>query len=56
MSGLRRALEADAAAIAGVDVRAWHHAYSPFLDEQRLAERTTAVRTGRWREILGCSS
>ena len=52
MTSLRRANGADAAAIAGVDVRAWHHAYSDFLDEQRLAERTIAVREARWRETL----
>jgi ribosomal protein S18 acetylase RimI-like enzyme len=49
---LRRANGADAAALAGVDVRAWNHAYSDFLDERRLAERTTAVREARWLETL----
>jgi len=52
VTSLRRANGADAAAIAGVDVRAWHHAYSDFLDEQRLAERTIAAREARWRETL----
>ena len=52
MRPLRRANGADAAAIAGVDVRAWNHAYSDFLDERRMAERTIAVREARWRETL----
>jgi GNAT superfamily N-acetyltransferase len=52
VSELRRALAADAAAIAGVDVRAWCHAYGSFLDEQRLAERTTEMREQRWRDVL----
>jgi GNAT superfamily N-acetyltransferase len=38
----------DAAQIAGVDVRAWWHAYRPFLDEQRLAERDVEQRTAVW--------
>jgi GNAT superfamily N-acetyltransferase len=49
---IRPAFDADTPEIAGVDVRAWHHAYGGFLDEQRLAERTTEVRAARWREIL----
>jgi len=48
VSELRRAVQADAEAIAGVDVRAWWHAYRPFLDEQRLAERSTEARTESW--------
>jgi ribosomal protein S18 acetylase RimI-like enzyme len=52
VTGLRRANGADAAAIAGVDVRAWNHAYSDFLDERRMSERTIAVREARWRETL----
>lgn len=52
MSELRRAVQADAEAIAGVDVRAWWHAYRSFLDEQRLAERSTEARTESWSRQL----
>lgn len=56
MKALRRAGAADAAAIAGVEVRAWWHAYSPFLDQQRLSERTVEERTEHWREQLAQSA
>ena len=51
--GGARPRRADAAAIAGVDVRAWWHAYGAFLDEQRLSgAHASSMRTARWREIL----
>ena len=49
---IRPARPEDAAAIAGVQVRAWWHAYADVVDREHLAERTTASRTERWREIL----
>ncbi len=52
MSELRRAVQDDAGAIAGVDVRAWWHAYRSFLDEQRLAERSAEARTESWSRRL----
>ena len=33
-------------------MRAWRHNYGPFLDEQRLAERSIGQREQRWRGIL----
>ena len=55
MSGavqLRRAVPADAAAIAGIGVRAWHHAYADFLDPRALAERTVASQLPAWERRL----
>ena len=55
MSGrveLRRAAPADAEAIAGVSVRAWHHAYADIVDPQVLFERTVASQAPRWEAWL----
>ena len=52
MSTLRLAGVADAAEIAGIDVRAWWHCYRGFLDEQQLVERTLDERTLSWDERL----
>ena len=49
---IRRATAEDAEAIAGVQVRAWRHAYADIVDPELLAEHTVASRTERWREIL----
>jgi GNAT superfamily N-acetyltransferase len=49
---IRRATVEDAEAIAGVQVRAWHHAYADIVAPQELAEHTVASRTDRWREAL----
>jgi ribosomal protein S18 acetylase RimI-like enzyme len=49
---IRPAGPVDAALIAGVQVRAWWHAYAAYVDHERLAERTVAARTARWRELL----
>jgi GNAT superfamily N-acetyltransferase len=49
---IRRATVEDAEAIAGVQVRAWHHAYADIVEPERLAEHTVASRADRWREAL----
>jgi ribosomal protein S18 acetylase RimI-like enzyme len=49
---IRPARPDDAASIAGVQVRAWWHAYAAYVDHERLAEQTVASRTARWRELL----
>lgn len=56
MSGaatLRRAVPADAQAIAGIAVRTWHHAYSDFADPRTLAERTLEQQLPLWEQRLG---
>ena len=45
---LRRASVDDAAAIAAISVRTWHHAYSDFVDPRTLAERTIELQQPRW--------
>jgi ribosomal protein S18 acetylase RimI-like enzyme len=52
---IRPARADDAPAIAGVQVRAWWHAYADIVDHEHLASRTVAARTERWREILAGS-
>lgn len=55
MSGpveLRRAVPADAEAIAGISVRTWFHAYSDFIDPRTLAERTVESQAPRWERWL----
>jgi ribosomal protein S18 acetylase RimI-like enzyme len=49
---IRPARADDAAALAGVEVRGWWHAYASYVDHERLAEHTVASRTERWRELL----
>jgi GNAT superfamily N-acetyltransferase len=49
---IRPATARDAEAIAGVQVRAWHHAYADIVAPEHLAEHTVASRTARWRELL----
>jgi ribosomal protein S18 acetylase RimI-like enzyme len=49
---IRPARADDGAAIAGVQVRAWWHAYADIVDHEHLAVRTVASRTERWREIF----
>lgn len=51
---IRPARPDDAAPIAGVQVRAWRHAYADIVDHEHLAGYTIASRTERWREILAC--
>ena len=56
MSGpveLRRAVPADAEAIAGIAVRTWHHAYGDFVDPRTLAERTVERELPVWEHRLG---
>jgi GNAT superfamily N-acetyltransferase len=53
---LRAAGPADAAAIAGVSVRAWSHAYADLIDPQALAERDVDSQEPRWRELLAAGS
>jgi GNAT superfamily N-acetyltransferase len=50
---IRPATAGDAAAIAGVQVRGWLHAYSGIVDPERLAEQTVERREPVWRELLG---
>jgi ribosomal protein S18 acetylase RimI-like enzyme len=49
---IRPARPDDAAALAGVQVRAWWRAYADYVQHEHLAARTVESRTGRWREIL----
>lgn len=53
LASLRRAGAGDAAAIAGISVRTWHHAYGDFIDPRTLAERTVESQLPRWEERLG---
>jgi GNAT superfamily N-acetyltransferase len=50
---LRRAVLADAEAIAGISVRTWYHAYQDFLDPRTLAERTVERQLPLWEQRLG---
>jgi ribosomal protein S18 acetylase RimI-like enzyme len=49
---IRPARAGDAAALAGVQLRAWWRAYGDYVDHDELAAHTVASRTERWREIL----
>ncbi len=49
---IRPATADDAAAIARVQVRGWLHAYSGFVDPERLAAQTVERREPVWRELL----
>jgi L-amino acid N-acyltransferase YncA len=49
---LRRAVPADARAIAEVQLRGWWHAYGDYVDQELLAEHTVQSRTERWASIL----
>jgi GNAT superfamily N-acetyltransferase len=49
---LRRAVPADARAVAEVQLRGWWHAYGDFVDHELLAEHTVESRTERWASIL----
>ena len=49
---LRRAGAEDAAAIAGISVRTWHHAYADFIDPRTLFERTVEQQLPLWDERL----
>lgn len=49
---LRRATPDDAEHVATISVRAWRHAYEPFLDARLLAERTVVSQVPRWRGWL----
>jgi ribosomal protein S18 acetylase RimI-like enzyme len=53
---IRPARPEDAAALAGVQVRAWWHAYADYVDRDDLAEHTVAARTERWRELLAAGA
>ena len=49
---VRRATSADAAAIAGVQVRGWQSGYRGLVPDAILDAMSVAERTARWREIL----
>ena len=49
---IRPATPDDAAALAGVQIRAWWRAYADLVDHDKLSEHTVASRTERWQEIL----
>jgi GNAT superfamily N-acetyltransferase len=49
---LRRAVPADARAVAEVQLRGWWHAYGDLVDHELLAEHTVESRTERWASIL----
>jgi GNAT superfamily N-acetyltransferase len=49
---IRRAVRADAAAIAVVHVRAWNHNYDGIVAGEHLAARTVEARTEQWSEWL----
>jgi GNAT superfamily N-acetyltransferase len=49
---IRPATGADVPALARVQVRAWLHAYSGFLDPEQIAARPVEVREPQWRTAL----
>jgi GNAT superfamily N-acetyltransferase len=49
---IRPATVDDAAAIARVQVHGWLHAYSGFVDPERLAAQTVERREPVWRDVL----
>ena len=49
---IRPAVEQDVPALARVQVRAWLHAYSGFLDPEEIAARPVEVREPQWRTAL----
>ena len=49
---IRPAAVADVPALARVQVRAWLHAYSGFLDPEEIAKRPVEVREPQWRAAL----
>ena len=59
MSGagtIRRAVVGDAAAIAGVHVRAWRHAYPGLVPQDYLDALDPDERAGAWEHILGATA
>ncbi len=50
---IRRAVVADAAAIAGVHVLAWQVGYRGIVPDAVLAAQSVSERTGQWRDWLG---
>lgn len=52
MARIRRAVLADAAAMAAVHVASWESTYTGVLPASYLAERTVAVRYAFWRDRL----
>lgn len=48
---IRAAVRADAAAIAGLELRAWHRAYTDWVDPEAFP--TLGERVGRWDSQLG---
>jgi ribosomal protein S18 acetylase RimI-like enzyme len=49
---IRPAVAEDVPALARVQVRAWLHAYSGFMDPDEIAARTVEVREPQWRAAL----
>ena len=49
---IRPAVVQDVPALARVQVRAWLHAYSGFIDPEELAARPVDVREPHWRAAL----
>jgi GNAT superfamily N-acetyltransferase len=49
---IRAATARDVPALARVQVRAWLHAYSGFLDPEEIAARPVEVREPQWRAAL----
>ena len=49
---IRRAVVADVPALARVQVRAWLHAYSGFMEPDEIAARPVEAREPQWRTAL----
>lgn len=49
---IRPATVHDAGAIAGLQLRSWHHAYAEIVDPAMLAEHTLESRRARWAQWL----
>ena len=49
---IRPAVAGDVPALARVQVRAWLHAYSAFIDPEEIAARPVEVREPQWRSAL----
>ena len=52
---LRKATQADAAAIGTVHVASWRETYTGMVPEEMLAGLSVDARTGMWRKILDAS-
>lgn len=50
---LRKATQADAAALGALHVASWHETYTGVIPDEMLAELSVDARTAMWSKILG---